>query len=193
MAVEEQKKKATTSREQVDRAFYAKSALFFAISSGSLELYGHTLAWAHRYVRDPVCIYIVFNHPITDADSFSVQLVANSIFAHSATHTSEEISLLSGIPKVLEDLRSSDIASRILVSNKIMLNLFETVCSALKEPSFNPIEWCGPLELAGEVVLERLAAAKRVQDTLLLSDDQLYEVLWSDRLDLLLKIEGIGL
>lgn len=63
----------------------------------------------------------------------------------------------------------------------------------MKEPSFIRLDWSGPLELAGEVVSERLTAAKRTQDALRLSDDQLYELLWSDSLDLLLQIEGIGL
>lgn len=55
-AAEEQQKKAATSREPVDRAFHAKSALFFAISSGSLEIYRNTLVWARRFVRDPVSV-----------------------------------------------------------------------------------------------------------------------------------------
>jgi hypothetical protein len=54
--VEGQRNKAVKSREQKDRALHAKSALFHAISSGSLELYRNTLIWARRFIRDPVSI-----------------------------------------------------------------------------------------------------------------------------------------
>lgn len=53
-SVEAKKKKATQSRDQDDRADHAKAALVYAISSGSLDLYGDTLMWARRFVRDPV-------------------------------------------------------------------------------------------------------------------------------------------
>ena len=53
-AVDEQKRKASTSREQTDRAFFAKSALMWAIASGSPGFYGETVIWARRFVRDPV-------------------------------------------------------------------------------------------------------------------------------------------
>ena len=49
------------SREQTDRAFFAKSALFYAIASGSLQLYSETLVWVRRFVRDPVCGILMFS------------------------------------------------------------------------------------------------------------------------------------
>lgn len=60
-AVEERKRKAAISREQTDRAFFAKSALFYAIASGSLRLYSETLVWARRFVRDPVSGILMFS------------------------------------------------------------------------------------------------------------------------------------
>ena len=58
-AVEEQKRKASTSREQTARAFFARSALIWAIVSGSLALYGEVVIWSRRFVRDPVSISIL--------------------------------------------------------------------------------------------------------------------------------------
>jgi hypothetical protein len=58
-AVDEQKRKASTSREQTSRAFFAKSAIVWAIASGSPALYGETLIWARRFVRDPVSSVIL--------------------------------------------------------------------------------------------------------------------------------------
>ena len=53
-AVTDLKKKSTSSREQFERAEFAKAACFFAIASGSLELYGEIVAWLQRFIRDPV-------------------------------------------------------------------------------------------------------------------------------------------
>ena len=55
-AVIRHKKKAATAREQTNRAFFAKSALFYAIASGSLKLVGDVVLWMRRYTRDPVCL-----------------------------------------------------------------------------------------------------------------------------------------
>src|SRR5277367_6223256 len=70
-AVDEQKRKASTSREQTDRAFFAKSALMWAIASGSPAFYGETIIWARRFVRDPVSTVIleIYRHERTVAVS----------------------------------------------------------------------------------------------------------------------------
>ena len=49
--------KSSTSREQTDRAFYAKSAMYYAIASGSLALYLDVVKWSHRFIRDPVGVF----------------------------------------------------------------------------------------------------------------------------------------
>jgi hypothetical protein len=45
---------AARSREQSQRASHALSALFHSIATGSIKLYGDTMEWARRYIRDPV-------------------------------------------------------------------------------------------------------------------------------------------
>lgn len=61
MAVKQQKEKAAKSREQPDRAFHAKFALLYAIASGSITLYGETLLWCRRWIRDPVSLWKLFH------------------------------------------------------------------------------------------------------------------------------------
>jgi hypothetical protein len=58
-AVDEQKRKALTSREHTGRAFFAKSAIMWAIASGSPAFYGETVIWTRRFVRDPVSSVIL--------------------------------------------------------------------------------------------------------------------------------------
>ena len=52
--INEIKKKSATCRDQAERASFAKSAMFYAIASGSLRLYGEVVRWSRRYIRDPV-------------------------------------------------------------------------------------------------------------------------------------------
>jgi hypothetical protein len=81
----------------------------------------------------------------------------------------------------------------IRVSNRIIFDVFETACSALKEPSFYRPDWDGPLQLIGDVIYTRLNASRSLQDSLDLADEQFYNLIWSDTLDLALRIEKIGL
>jgi hypothetical protein len=75
---DEQKRKALTSREQTSRAFFAKSALMWAIASDSPAFYGETVLWARRFVRDPVSsvLWKVYRHervvPVSCASSCSL-------------------------------------------------------------------------------------------------------------------------
>ena len=55
--VRKRQQKSSTSREQTDRAFYAKSAMYYAIASGSLALYLEVVKWSRRFIRDPVSVF----------------------------------------------------------------------------------------------------------------------------------------
>ena len=52
--IDEIKKRSASCRDQAERSFFAKSAVFYAIASGSLRLYGEVVRWSRRYIRDPV-------------------------------------------------------------------------------------------------------------------------------------------
>ena len=56
IAVRKHQIKSSTSREQTDRAFYAKSAMYYAIASGSLAMYHDVVKWSRRFIRDPVSV-----------------------------------------------------------------------------------------------------------------------------------------
>ncbi|KAF2492617.1 hypothetical protein BU16DRAFT_87040 [Lophium mytilinum] len=173
-AVEDRRKKSAISREPTDRAFYANSALRYAIASGSLDLYEETLLWARRYIRDPLV---------------SKQLYSNSDDS-SELNTTESISLLSGIPSFIPgNLDKDSLRSRIVKANQVIYQVFETACMALKEPSFQRFDWTAPLDLFREVTLRRVERSKEVQKALNLSDDATYAVLWEDSLELIIKVE----
>ena len=171
--VEELKTKALRSREQTDRTFYAKSASLYAIASGSLELYGDTILWLRRFVRDP--------KPV------------KTIFDNAATNTDEGIALLSGIPQSLVEMTTVNIRERIKKGNRILLDFLETAVMSLREPSFYSPDWKGPLRLFADVVGHRISEVGKLKRALGISDDDLYDIMWTGTLDTLIHAEKVGL
>jgi hypothetical protein len=165
--VEEGKKKAMSSPDQPKRAFYAASVLAFAIASRSLPLYKETLKWARRFVRDPLTATVLYRaYPV------------------------EVKSLLCGIPiNLTRGVTLSAIRTRVEECNKILLSLFETACSALREPSFNVRSWDGTFLLLKDVVKERMERSSELKTTLDLSADDLYSIVWEDTLALIIQVE----
>jgi hypothetical protein len=110
-------------------------------------------------------------------------------------NTEEGIQLLSGIPGDLDIHRfdNDKIRTRVIGGNKPIFDALEIALSALREPSFHQPDWQGVLRLFGDVVKHRLSRSLTLQRTLNISDDQLYSILWTDTLELALKIEKVGL
>lgn len=170
-AITEKKRRSTSSREQADRAFLAKSALHYAIASGSLAIYGETVTWARRFIRDP--------------------LTSKALYTRSTTNTIEGIDLLAGIPPDLsQHCDVLDIGRRIIDANAVISTFFETWFEASKEPHFQNRDWQGPLELFGEVINARRDNAADLQRSLNLSDVQLLDTIWLETLRMLLEMKG---
>lgn len=170
--IKEKKATAVKSRAQTDRAFFAKSALFYAIASGSLRLYKELTLWLRRFLHDPLTVKSMF---------------------HAATTMVEGIRLLSGIPELLDRLTANDICKNVVLANSILLELLGTAAQSLKEPSFSARDWYGLFRLFGDVVMVRLNSAGKLKRIYNLTEDELYDVLWTDTLKMLLEAEKIGL
>ena len=169
--VQESQRTATTSREQTDRADAAMAAIFYSISSGSPELYEKTLLWARRFNRDA--------------------LTVKKLYGPAAVQTREGLDMLCGI-SAQSNYRNESIAElrdRITKGNQIMLLLLETACMSLQEPSFYPADWNSVIGLFGVVTHLRIERSRSVQKSLGLSDDEVYNSLWSDTLNMLLSAE----
>ena len=167
------KSKASKSREQTDRGFFAKSAAFHAIASRSLELYDEVVQWTRRFLRDPMTV--------------------KTVYSPNATLTVEGIALLGGIPEDLVLWNTADICMRITKANSIMLNFLDLAVTSLREPSFYAPDWSGPLSLFQEVVVNRMSNASRLKSYFQLSEDEVYDILWAQTKEMLLRAEEIGL
>ncbi|KAF2251455.1 hypothetical protein BU26DRAFT_539765 [Trematosphaeria pertusa] len=161
------RKSAMSSPSPEQRAFFARTALHYAIASGSLKLCKEAFEWARRFKRDP--------------------LTAKELHHF---YPQELTTLLSGIPEVIEPgIASSELRQRVKAANQIMEELFDTLCSALREPSFSVGNWSGCIRLFFSVVQERIRRSSQLKSFLNLSDAQLYDILWDDTGTMLVAVE----
>lgn len=168
--VDARQKKATTSREQSDRAFYAKSAIMAAVASGSLDQYGETLLWTRRYIRDALSIKVLYSQP--------------------AVSTKEGVDLLCGFPaRPPRDLTAEKVGQDISKANNILQDLLETALMALREPSFQARDWRPALGLIREVVEARLCRVATLHHRCGISDTDIYDAVWKDTLMTVTAIE----
>ncbi|KAJ9630590.1 hypothetical protein H2203_001113 [Taxawa tesnikishii (nom. ined.)] len=171
-AINGRKARAAKSREQDDRAFFARSCLFLAIASGSLEVYAETLIWARRFNRDA--------------------LTVKSLYTGQVFQTSEGIELLSGIPEhPLRDSTMQDIGTRVTKANSILTEMVETARMGQREPFFHWRDWQAVFGLFKAVVHTRLRRYPRLEK--IFSNDACYDSIWKPTVEALISAEEFGL
>ena len=173
MAVDELKGRATISRDQEDRAFFAKSTVFYAIASGFLQLYKSIVSWMRRFLAD--------------------YRTVKTIFSHKACHTNEGLSLLRCIPKDLRGINIEDIRKHILEADSILLDLLDAAVASLQQPSFYRHDWVRPLSFSQKVTMGRVAHVGRLKTRLQLSEVDIYSVIWIPTMETLVRAEKTGL
>jgi hypothetical protein len=158
--IEQFKNKSVGSREQPERAKYAKAAGIVAIASGSLKLFGEHISWLQRFVRDP--------------------LTAKVVFAPNALASQEASNLLSAIPESwTEDITLDVVAENVAQANAILLNLHEHQELAKREPSYHNRDWQGVTTLLHDTIKTRIARARKLQQSLYASQGEVYSAIWS--------------
>jgi hypothetical protein len=165
--IEVRKNEATAGKEPEDRTFFAKSALYFAIASGDIELYREVLQWTKRFSRD--------------------QKVYSDLYGQCYTH--EVYPLLAGLSDASRASNKSEIQARVRLGNAVLQDLFDTACAAIREPSFQPYDWVDTLGLFQKVVQNRIDSSPKLKKQLKASDDDMYTIIWEDTLEMLLTVE----
>ncbi|KAL5354898.1 hypothetical protein ACLOAV_000989 [Pseudogymnoascus australis] len=169
-AIDENRKKSATTREQPDRAKHAIMASSYAIASGSLDLYGETITWQQRFVRDPLSV--------------------KTIFARDAVMTVEGIELLSGISEPLpEGITLAEVALRVKKANEILNTFHETMLIAKREPSFQKRDWNDVTSLFGAAISLRVDRAKELQKHLRNPVADVYTAIWGGTLAMLRNLD----
>ena len=167
------RKRAATSSDPEDRAFFAVSAAFYAIASGSLDLYSNTIKWMRRFTGD--------------------YKVVKTVYKADVSLTIEGVALLSGLPSNLHECELVDIRENVLKGNDILLEFLDSATAALREPAFNASDWRGALSLFAAVTKSRMDQAAKLSERFQLSDEEHYDILWAPTLKTLVADERIGL
>ncbi|KAL1794349.1 hypothetical protein ACET3X_007770 [Alternaria dauci] len=162
------KKKAATASQPDQRAFFAQSALFATMATGSLQMLRHTLEWTKRFLGDLAVIREIYPQ----------------------AYPEEGVRLLSGIPESInKDLSLTELQERVCAANLILQGMFDTACEALKEPSFQAYNWNGVFELFYRVVKLRINLTPMVKKQLRISDQEVLTYLWADTIPMIIAIE----
>ncbi|KAL8994115.1 MAG: hypothetical protein Q9169_005828 [Polycauliona sp. 2 TL-2023] len=168
--MDKMQRQSTSSKDQADRAFYAKSAMFYAIASGSIELYHDVIIWSRRYIKDPMTVRVVFGR--------------GSIL------TAQGIDLLSGMYNDKLHLSATPLDQwQIAKSNSVLFELFDICCYSLKEPSFNANDWTAVKEIFRLVVERRMSIMTLLQHNQHVSQETIVDKVWRDTIDMLVRVE----
>lgn len=163
------RQQSAASRDQVERAQYAKAACFAAIASGSLDLYAGTIEWTQRFVRDPLTVKTLFDR-------------------HSML-TEEGIELLSGIPsRLAETMTLAEASKRVSKANSILQALQEHMRLAKREPSYRKQDWDAVVALFDRATSRRIDNVRKMRRHLSASDGELFSALWSQTFAMLSDI-----
>lgn len=174
--IDERKKQSTVSREQADRAKWAKSAMKLSFATGSLDLIQETLIWLRRFNRESDTI----------AD----------LYSKYALGVDEVYDLLAGIAPVGSAAEYETLAwtqDNVKKANGIILGLLETMAMALREPSFNLYLWRPLQSILSTAVGRRLENAEKYQKRTGCSDEDLFLAVLQPTVDLLLEAERFGM
>lgn len=161
------RKKASTSRDQSDRANLAKAAACYAIATGDLDVYGETVVWQKRFIRDPLTVKVVF--------------------ARQVVQTEEGVELLSGIPtpetlsptsKDSTSLLLDEISRGIKSADAVLRTFQESYLLATREPSFQDFDWAHVKGLFGAVFKLRVSRAETLQRHFAVPRNEVFQVVW---------------
>ncbi|RVD83255.1 uncharacterized protein DFL_007650 [Arthrobotrys flagrans] len=160
LRISERKKAQSTPNESL-RGLHARGVLLYAIASGSVSILGEVVNWTRRLIRDP-----------------NINLFCDV--------PSEIYGVLSGLPlSIGKD--ASLLRKGIKHANRIMSDIFDIVCSGLKDPAFRISMWRDDFEYFHQAAFERANRSNELKENF--SDEEIYSILWEDTVRLLLDIE----
>lgn len=162
------RKKASAAREQSDRAALAKAAASYAIAIGDLGVYGETVFWQQRFVRDPLTVKVVFGQNAVLTNE-GVELV-------SGVGTPDTLSLecKSSIPLLL-----GEVSGGIEKADAILRTFQESYLLAKREPSFQEHDWRHVKELFTEALNSRVSRSETIQSRLAVPRSGVFNVVWN--------------
>lgn len=161
------RKKAESAREPMDRATFAQAAAACSIATGNLDVYGSTIAWQQRFVRDP--------------------LTLREIMGISSILTKEGIELMSAIPGCneeddgCEDIAHPDldmIRSNISKADAVFKTLQSTYNAAKRERTFQELDWRAVTKLVKAAYTMRVSRIASFHEATGVPLQEIQSVVW---------------
>lgn len=141
--INERKTNAQQSREAVERAYWAKSALHLCVAFGDLETLNDTVVWSRRFIAGPS--------------------TSSTLFREEVFETREIEDLLGAIPdrdfgspEAVISFTATLAKKDIELANQILINIIEMVTVAMREPGFRPGDWTWLFPLVKSVADHRV-------------------------------------
>lgn len=166
-AIDRLRKKAATAREQSDRAEFAKAAACYAIAAGDLEVYGETIVWQQRFVRDPLTVKVMFGRNVVRTDE-GVELLSGIPTPDKVPSASKD-----NIPLLLEE-----ISRGIKGADAVLRTLQESYLLATREPSFQEYDWTYVKSLFSDVFSLRVSRSETLQRLFAVPRSEVFQVVW---------------
>lgn len=169
--IEKRKDKATVSREQQPRAFWAKSALGLCVASGDLETLAENLVWARRFHKD----------------SYTIR----QVFLHFGIITPQLEDLLAVVPRDDEHaarLSPDSVREDMATANRIAVDFARVFAAAASEPGFGPSDWI-PLPDVSRTIADRRVCGSGILKATFGTDAEMNEAVWKPLITSFFDIE----
>lgn len=166
-AIDRLRKKASGAKEQSDRAELASAAASYAIATGNLDVYGETVVWQQRFVRDPLTVKVIFGRNAVLTDE-GVELL-------SGVGTPDTLSAESkdSIPLLLEE-----VSRGIKQADAILRTFQESYSLAKREPSFKEYDWTHVKGLFTAAFDLRVSRSEIIQRHFAVPRSEVFQVIW---------------
>jgi hypothetical protein len=173
------KQMAQDSGSQPVRSVWIRASIYFSVASQSLDLLKEIILWTRRFSRDPKTVIELYGAYPDGGQAFADE---------------KTVALLSGMPRKLQTgVTIVDVAKNVHKGNEVMLDLLQSALQTQSDPSFKPWHWQKVKHLFKRVVLIRLERMNSLQVQLKLTDEQMFNAVWKDTVDTLVKAETLGL
>lgn len=165
--VDRLRKKASAARDQSDRAALAKAAACYAIATGDLDVYGETVVWQKRFVRDSLTVKALFSwNVISTVEGIELLLGIPTLDALS-------LACKNSIPRLLDE-----ISRGVKRADAVLKTFQESYLLAKREPSFQEYDWTNVKNLFTSVFSSRFSRAETLQRHFNVPRSELFQIIW---------------
>ncbi|KAH7236233.1 hypothetical protein BKA59DRAFT_486581 [Fusarium tricinctum] len=141
--INERRTNAQQSREAVERAYWAKSALHLCVAFGDLETLNDTVIWSRRFIAGPSTSSTLFREEV-----FKTREIEDLLGAIPDRDV--------GSPEAVVSFTATLVKKDIELANQILINIIEMVTVAMREPGFRPGDWTWIFHLVKSVADHRM-------------------------------------